>query len=353
LIIQIIDNIQPGGAQEILRCLALYGPRCKVYSVFGEDGACSTLKDAGVGCETIAPSKRLLPLALARLAWMAGRWPRNTVVNAHLDLATVALCALRRVFRFRLVVTVHALQAQWPRWYVRLFRASIGAADHVVVEDQIARREVIDCGVSPDKVTLIPIGTDKVDQPRRPADVDVRQFLGIPAGRPILLNIGRMVVAKGQAHLIQALAHARRADTVAVIVGDGPQAGKLRALANELNVADRVFFPGVRTDLHNFYTAATALVMPCLDESMGVVIYEALAYGLPVIAYRSGSIEEVIKDGVNGFLVHAEPTALADKLDWLLDERPVLDFSGVAEHSARTMCERYGRVYARVSGDVR
>src|SRR5574341_780499 len=110
--------MQPGGAQEILRCLALYGPRCSIFSVFGEGAACESLKAAGVDCEAIVSDKRRLLLALTRLAWMAARWPRAAVVNAHLDLATLALCALRRVLGFRLVVTVHALQAQWPRWYV-------------------------------------------------------------------------------------------------------------------------------------------------------------------------------------------------------------------------------------------
>jgi glycosyltransferase involved in cell wall biosynthesis len=93
--------------------------------------------------------------------------------------------------------------------------------------------------------------------------------------------------------------------------------------------------------LHNFYSAASVFVMPCLDESMGVVILEALAYRLPIVAYDSGCIGEFIRTGENGFLVQRNPRALAAAIALVLDERPQLAFDDVGRFSMVAMTARF------------
>lgn len=84
---------------------------------------------------------------------------------------------------------------------------------------------------------------------------DIRTELGITVDMPIFLNVARMFPGKGQVHLVRAMANVPNA--VAVIVGFGPEEERLRAEVARLGLQDRVRFSGWRTDLNNFYSAAS------------------------------------------------------------------------------------------------
>jgi glycosyltransferase involved in cell wall biosynthesis len=132
-----------------------------------------------------------------------------------------------------------------------------------------------------------------------------------------------------------------------IIVGYGPQFADLTQMAKDYEVKGNVTFTGKRTDLHNFYSMADWFIMPCHDESMGLVIYEALAYGVPVIAYNSGSIGEVISDESMGFLVEKKPEKIVDVIvsqpvEKIKQQLKAKDLSGF---SAKRMVDDYLRVY--------
>jgi glycosyltransferase involved in cell wall biosynthesis len=195
---------------------------------------------------------------------------------------------------------------------------------------------------------LVGIGSSLIDGGPRPTDRDIRAELAIAPGDAILLNVARMVRGKGQAEIVRAMVELRGRNVVAVIIGDGPEEVRLKQLVADLGVADRVRFPGPRTDLHNFYNAAAAFLMPCLDESMGVVILEALAYRLPIVAYDSGCISEFIRSGQNGFLVPQDVGALVGAIERVLNERPFLQYDATEEFSMRAMVERFRQILALV-----
>lgn len=144
------------------------------------------------------------------------------------------------------------------------------------------------------------------------------------AGRRYILSVATFEPKKGLDVLIRALALIRRSgnDTALVLVGRVAEAiPSLRALATELDLDDHVFFvEGVpHAQIGPFFERASAFCLPSRAEPFGIVLLEAGAFRLPVVATRVGGIPEIIEDGESGLLVEPEdPDALAAALTRVL-----------------------------------
>jgi glycosyltransferase involved in cell wall biosynthesis len=135
-------------------------------------------------------------------------------------------------------------------------------------------------------------------------DVADRSRDGAP---PEILTVGRVVPVKGQALLVEAVAElARRGvDVRLTVVGDGPQLDDLRTRAERLGVGDRVAFAGAvgQDRIRDYYARADVFALPSFAEGLPVVLVEAMATGLPVVASRITGIPELVDEGVSGLLV--------------------------------------------------
>lgn len=123
--------------------------------------------------------------------------------------------------------------------------------------------------------------------------------------KKVILFVGRLVEKKGVTYLIEAM---KEVDAILVIVGDGPLRNQLEEQAEELG--NRVQFLGAKThsELQVIFASADILVIPSVtardgdQEGLGLVILEAMASGLPVIASDSGGISQVVRNEYNGIL---------------------------------------------------
>ena len=110
-----------------------------------------------------------------------------------------------------------------------------------------------------------------------------RRELGIPMDAKVLLTVGELNANKNQSVVIRAMAELNDPNLHYVLCGRGESESALRKLAEELGVAERVHFPGFRTDVSEIYPAADLYLCPSFREGLNVSIMEAMASGLPVL----------------------------------------------------------------------
>ncbi|GAA2953819.1 MULTISPECIES: glycosyltransferase family 4 protein [Streptomyces] len=243
--------------------------------------------------------------------------------------------ALRRAGARRIVATTHGHEAGWAQLPAsRQLLGRIGEGTDTLTYLGEYTRSRIAAALTPaaaGRMVQLPPGVDeKTFHPGSGGD-EVRARLGL-TDRPVVVCVSRLVPRKGQDTLILAMPAilAREPDTVLLVVGGGPYAGRLKRLAAETGVQDSVRFTGPVPweELPAHYGAGDVFAMPCrtrrggLDvEGLGIVYLEASATGLPVVAGDSGGAPDAVLDGETGWVVRggsAEETA--DRIVTLLGD---------------------------------
>jgi len=150
-----------------------------------------------------------------------------------------------------------------------------------------------------------------------------------------LLTVARLSPEKGLTVLLDALGAARAQATPVhlTIVGDGPLRMGLEDQTRRLRLTDAVTFAGAigQDRIRDFYAAADAFVLPSFSEGLPVVLMEAMAMGLPVIASRITGIPELVREGIDGLLVPPGNTEeLAAAIQRVASDRAVREAMGAA-----------------------
>jgi glycosyltransferase involved in cell wall biosynthesis len=161
-------------------------------------------------------------------------------------------------------------------------------------------------GASPDKVVTIHYGLDlsghHIGDGARSM---IRAELGLPPQAPVFGSVCRLIEQKGLSDGLRAFWQVSRQSSEAhyVIIGDGPLREQLQQEVEGYGLAHRVHFLGWRKDAAQLMAGLDALVMPSKWEGFGLVVLEAMAAKLPVIATRVSALPEIVVDGETGFLV--------------------------------------------------
>ena len=157
-----------------------------------------------------------------------------------------------------------------------------------------------------------------------------------------ILCVSRLVPKKGVDVLLRAFARLAHEDAGVrlVIAGDGPEMPVLQSLARTQGIAQAVTFTGSvdRQALSNLMANASVFCLPSRKEPFGIVLLEALSFGLPVVATAVGGVPEVLEGGALGYLVAPDdPEALAAALSRAAAEGP----PAPPEHLKKVVRERY------------
>jgi len=156
---------------------------------------------------------------------------------------------------------------------------------------------------TPSKTSVVYNGIE-IDQFSKPLDrANARKIFDIAPTEFVFGNVGRLHEQKGHKYLLEAFAKVSDRARL-LIIGDGDLREELVALAEKLQISDRVLFLGTRTDITEFLSAIDVFVLPSLWEGQPIALLEALAIGKPCIASSVDGIPEIIKNGVNGYLVN-------------------------------------------------
>ncbi len=147
--------------------------------------------------------------------------------------------------------------------------------------------------------------------------------------KPILkiLSVGRLTPVKGHCYGIRAIATYNKMPGVKrieyVIAGEGPDLSELQKLVNDLDLTEVIRFSGAMTqeELAGEYANADILIHPSIEEVTPLVIMEAMASGIPIIATDTGAVSEIVNNNVTGFLVEPRnPEQIAVYLKKLTDD---------------------------------
>jgi glycosyltransferase involved in cell wall biosynthesis len=315
----------------------------------------------------------LLPYMKEFSRWLVDRWQGGDwlpdVVHAHFWMSGLAGIAAGRRSGVPVVQTYHALGTvkrrhqgaadTSPARRIGYERALGRAVDRVIAQSQDEVRELVRMGVPLDRMTVIPSGVNnRTFSPEGPAVPRV-------PGRPRILTVGRLVERKGYQDLIRAMPAIPDAECVIVggpppgEVDTDPQVRRLRALAAEVGVADRVRLVGAvpREEMPYWYRSADVLVAAPWYEPFGLTPLEAMACGVPVVGTAVGGLTDTIVAGRTGDLVPPrDPVALgaavrdllADRVRRYAYARAALDRARRQYAWSRT-AEQIGAVYAAVS----
>jgi glycosyltransferase involved in cell wall biosynthesis len=188
----------------------------------------------------------------------------------------------------------------------------------------------------------------------------LRTRLNLPSKVPVILHVGRLDTDKRVDQVIRAAARAmQNTDAHLLVVGDGRQKTTLMKLCKLLGIENRCHFPGyVSLDegLPEIYRLASLFVTASEIETQGIVLLEAAASGLPIVALKATCIPEIVHDGVNGYLTEPNDNiAFGNTITEMLldsDKARKMGRAGrqlVQEHNILATFDSYERLYNDLS----
>ena len=211
------------------------------------------------------------------------------------------------------------------RAYNQLDRWSLRSAHQVVTVSEPFRTELQQIGVKQDRVMVLhnAIAPHWGISARASGDA-LRTALNIPAGKKVLLIVGRLSLEKDHLALLDALAQIHRGGRATphlLIVGHGPERARIDARIQQLSLSSHVTFTGQVNSAEPYYGVADVAVLSSRTEGSPNALLEAMAARVPVVATTVGGIPEIVNDRVSALLVApGDPPAMAAVLTEILTD---------------------------------
>ena len=332
-VIYVIGGGEFGGAEkhilDLVSEIRQHGVEGKVIC-FYEAEFSQALRDRGI--EVIVLDYGRFDARLARGLRRVFREEKPDLIHTHGVKANFfSRLAARDLEDVPLVTTVHSLLrfdyenylsyrvASWMERVTRRYNS------HYIAVSRPIGESLLDEHIPPEQLTVVHHGID-VDR-FRPAEAGDEEMLarrramraewGVPDDAYVIGSVGRLVRLKGIDYAIRAMTQVVLAEPRAhlVIIGQGPEEARLRALTGELGLERHVTFGGFRNDIPDCMRAFDCFVSPSQSEGLGLNILEAMATRLPVVITSVGGIRDYALEGVNARIVKTcSSEDLADKL---------------------------------------
>lgn len=302
---------------------------------------------------------RNLPGAVRRLVTEIRARPR-TVLHSHDTRSDLVALVAARLTGTPLVISNHAWHpADLKRKVLESIRARLMKhADLVISVSRNTNQETLDRGIPARKCVCLYSGVDVSPYRHPPPKAEARAALGLDEDDIVIGNVARLWPEKEQASLIDAAAilapdHPRLRF---LIVGDGPLEMALRAQIARLGLERQVLMPGYRQDLVSVMAAIDTFAFPSSAEGTPMVIYDAMAIGLPIIASPVSGVGELLDDEQTAlFVPPADSEAMARAIERLLADPSLARALGArareiveSEYAVERAVDRLERLYEQL-----
>jgi glycosyltransferase involved in cell wall biosynthesis len=317
-----------GGLERVVLALAAghqrRGHQVSVTTVLGRGASAAhplvaALRAAAVPVDTIEVSTRAYLEERRRVAALL-RERRCDILHTHGYRCDVVDGAAGRRVGIATVATVHGFTG--GGWKNRLFeyldRRALRRIDAVVAVSRAQMAQLRGAGV-PDH-SLVHIANAWSPDGRTMARDAARAALGLPGDAVVIAFVGRLSSEKGADLFLAALARLRERPWLAVVIGDGQDRQALEAQATAAGVGDRIRWLGIVRDAGRLFAALDVFVLSSRTEGIPIVLFEAMAAGLPIVATRVGGVPEVVSEREALLVPSEDPRALAGAIAQALDD---------------------------------
>jgi glycosyltransferase involved in cell wall biosynthesis len=206
----------------------------------------------------------------------------------------------------------------FDKWFFPAFKnvdVALAAADQNAIQGLLERADGL---IGNEQIKQFPTRVNTLHFHPGSCD-DLRETLGVPEGYKLIVTSGRLHWVKGWSFLLDSFKayHVKEPRSKLVFVGDGCDRQELENQAKELGIRDSVQVTGYQqpADVAEYLRAADLFVLGSEKEGWCTSLLEALACGKPIVSTDVSSARDIVKDGVNGFVVrHRDPLSFADAM---------------------------------------
>lgn len=348
-ILHIITRLELGGAQKnVLDIVTLLDKnRYEIYLVSSDKGY--LVKDARAlpGIKTILLSSLARPInlfadivTLFKLAFLFKK-EHIALVHTHSSKAGVLGRWAAKLSGVSLIVhTIHGwsfhdhLNFLTKSFYTFLERITAKFTDRLIAVSRSDIQKGLRSAIGRvDKYALIRYGIER--QKFLDCNIDIvqkKKQLGLNVDSPVVGMVACFKPQKAPQEFVRAasLVIKRNPKAQFLLVGDGVLRKRIECLIVDLNLKENFLLTGWRQDIAQILACLDVLVLSSLWEGSPRVLLEAMCSKLPIVAYNVDGVREVIKDGVNGFLVRPKDfTALAERINRLIEDEDLLKKMGM------------------------
>jgi glycosyltransferase involved in cell wall biosynthesis len=271
------------------------------------------LREGGVNVVLTPLSRSAERRALIALAGESGAG----IVHSHGYRSDVLVRSARAAIGKPIVSTVHGFTGAGAkgRFYEWLQVRALRGFDGVIAVSRPLGAELGESGIGPATLRVIPNALPAMPRTVPPEAARARLLGGSAPSRPLIGWVGRLGPEKGCDVFIEALAAIREDDWTAVVVGSGPERPRLEELARRVGVEGRVVWAGTIPAAGELFPGFDVFALSSRTEGTPMVVLEAMAAGVPVVASAVGGIPDMLEQGAAGWLVEpGDPVALGGAL---------------------------------------
>lgn len=307
-----------GGLESVVRSLAMgqrdRGHAVRVAAVVNDDAGghpfVTSLSDAGIDAHALAVPTRAYRREQALVAELCRRL-RPAVVHTHGFRPDVVDAAVARRLGIPTITTVHGFTG--GGWKVSLYellqRRALRRFDAVAVVSHSLARTLSASGVPRTRIHVVP---NAYMRPVRPLDrAAARRRLSVAEDRFVVGWVGRLSPEKGADTLLEAVARLPKLPLTVAVLGDGPERPALMRRAATLGLVDRVTWHGLVPDAPSLFGAFDVFVLSSRTEGVPIVLFEAMAAGVPIVATCVGGVPDVVSSTEASLVSPNDPAAIA------------------------------------------